>query len=114
MGSAINRKWEDPVTDLSAKSATATGTWLPTKGADVVRILVTSTGTTSGATVLLEGNTKADGTGDTFTANTITANADSTFRDETIVDADNGFAAYRTRISSYTDGTHTSSVQFHR
>lgn len=109
MGSAKREQWEDPATDLAAVTATGAGTWINGKSHSGVRMVVTATGVTSGATVVLQGNTKPDGGGTTFTVGTSTVTGNGSTRVEAT--GSDTFPSYRTNITALTDGTYTTSLQ---
>ncbi len=104
-------KWEDPTADLTAVVAVGAGTWVAMGAADVARFLIVAASVTTGGTVLVQGNTKADGTGTTVTVNTTSVTTNGTTRVE--VTTTDIFPAMRTNLSIRTDGTYTTTVARH-
>jgi hypothetical protein len=84
---------------LDGASSTATGTAFDFTECGQTTFTVTSTGVTTGATVLIEGS---DCEGNFSTATTIAVTAAGS-KSATVVGY---YHQYRAKVSSYTDGTH--------
>lgn len=109
---SCNTLWDDPETNLDGVTATGAGEWVNCADADIVRFLITAASVTTGGTVLIQGNTRPDGTGTTVTVNTTAVTADGTTRVE--VDRTDVFPAMRTNVSARTDGAYTTVIQGRR
>lgn len=101
-------KREAPTTNLDAVTATGAGEWEACANAEDVLCVLDAASVTGGGTVLLEGNTKIDGTGLTYTISSITVSA--TGLSTVAIDGGDVPAAIRWNVSARTDGTYTGTI----
>lgn len=101
-------KREDPSTNLSAVTTTGAGSWVVCADAHDVLCVLDAASVTSGGTVVLQGNTKSDGLGSTYTISSITVSATG-LSTVAITDGDVP-AALRWNVTARTDGTYTGTI----
>lgn len=101
-------KREDATTNLNGVTATGAGSWVGCGEARDVVGVVQAAGVTTGATLQLQGNTKRDGTGITYTIATVSVSA--TGNSVATVDSKDVPAAIRWNVSARTDGTYTATI----
>jgi hypothetical protein len=107
----MSGKFESPITNLDAVTASTDGEWVNCAAASEVMVCADASDVTDGAVFLVQGNTQADGEGVTVQLSSDTMDTNGSSFTYCVPGTNTPvFPAIRTIVGSYTDGTFTTQI----